>query len=459
MQNQDIEVTKECPICIKKKDSFISCNYCSFGACKPCIKKYLLSSLSEPMCMSCKYIWNNDFLLDKFSKSFIQGKYKKHREKVVFEKEKSLLPTSIEDARIEKLNREMISEINIQNELLERIKHEYQIKKMEIENKKREIYEKYDRNIKDLESKEKKKFIKKCPVNNCNGYLSIRYKCELCDVYVCPDCHEVKNDGKEHKCNPNTIETIKQLHKDTKACPNCSSMIHKIDGCDQMFCVICKTAFSWKSGTIEKGRIHNPHYYQWIRDREDGDIKDDIKDRDNIEENRLGNCEENFISIKMTREIIWYHMQYEQPVEEINRIISIYIKIYRLIQHIQHDTLENQYNVSNDDIKKNNDLRVKFLLNDIDEDKWKTILYKREWKENRIKSFSEIFKMFISVSKELFMEVMNKLKNKKIYNDIIYTQLEIFDKLVNYTNDCLYNVAKKYNVKIPKIIQYELGFK
>jgi hypothetical protein len=32
-----------------------------------------------------------------------------------------------------------------------------------------------------------------------------------------------------------------------------------------MWCIECKTAFSWSKGTVEKGVIHNPHYYQWMR--------------------------------------------------------------------------------------------------------------------------------------------------------------------------------------------------
>ncbi len=38
-----------------------------------------------------------------------------------------------------------------------------------------------------------------------------------------------------------------------------------VHNCDQMWCVECKTAFSWSKGTVETGMVHNPHYYQWMR--------------------------------------------------------------------------------------------------------------------------------------------------------------------------------------------------
>ena len=42
-------------------------------------------------------------------------------------------------------------------------------------------------NNKSGEEKEKKVFIKKCPVNDCEGFLSSSWKCGVCSTWVCPD--------------------------------------------------------------------------------------------------------------------------------------------------------------------------------------------------------------------------------------------------------------------------------
>ena len=56
------------------------------------------------------------------------------------------------------------------------------------------------------------------------------------------------------------------IRKDTKPCPGCGEFSHKIHGCDQMWCPTCKVAFSWKTGQLEKGTVHNPEYYRWMRE-------------------------------------------------------------------------------------------------------------------------------------------------------------------------------------------------
>ena len=111
--------------------------------------------------------------------------------------------------------------------------------------------------------KEKHEFLMNCQAKECKGYLSTKYKCGLCEKYTCSACLLVKEEG--HECKEDDLSTVRLIRKETKPCPKCSARISKIDGCDQMWCVECKTAFSWKSGNIVNGAIHNPHYYDYLR--------------------------------------------------------------------------------------------------------------------------------------------------------------------------------------------------
>ena len=114
-----------------------------------------------------------------------------------------------------------------------------------------------------FKKKERKKFIRKCPDKGCRGFLSIRWKCEMCDKTVCSKCLEIKPTLPkeenctivEHVCNPDNIKTAELLKKDTRPCPSCGEQITKISGCDQMWCPSCKNAWSWNRGVIVHGVI------------------------------------------------------------------------------------------------------------------------------------------------------------------------------------------------------------
>jgi hypothetical protein len=79
----------------------------------------------------------------------------------------------------------------------------------------------------------KRQFVRACPANGCSGFLSTAWKCGLCEIWACPDCHEVKGLDRDapHTCDPANIATAQLLAKDSRNCPKCASMIFKINGC------------------------------------------------------------------------------------------------------------------------------------------------------------------------------------------------------------------------------------
>lgn len=99
----------------------------------------------------------------------------------------------------------------------------------------------------------------------CGGDV-VDLKCERCNVEHCDRCHS--ENVSDHQCFPEAANEFKLLKNKCKACPVCKMSIEKEEGgCDQMFCVVCKTTFSWITGRVLKDTEvhHNPHFYEWRR--------------------------------------------------------------------------------------------------------------------------------------------------------------------------------------------------
>lgn len=49
-----------------------------------------------------------------------------------------------------------------------------------------------------------------------------------------------------------------------KMCPGCRTLVTKIEGCDDMWCLKCKVFFSWRQGVVRTDTPHNPDYIDSI---------------------------------------------------------------------------------------------------------------------------------------------------------------------------------------------------
>ena len=265
----------ECDICCEPFNNSsrkcVECEYgiCQYKACVSCIRAYLLTSTNEPHCMECKQPWTAKFML-ALTKKWLTESYKPHREKFLCDIELSKLPETMPAAERYKVGQK---EKGIRAGLIEKLKQ----LKNEIQKVNNEIGASHRRET-DLyraagvagaeAPSERKVFFMSCPASTCNGMLSTQYKCGICEMYACPACHEIiglhKTD--EHTCDPNNVASADAIKKETKQCPGCHNRIYRIEGCSQMWCTGCHTAFDWNTGKKVQGdRLHNPHWLEYQR--------------------------------------------------------------------------------------------------------------------------------------------------------------------------------------------------
>lgn len=301
------ESSAGCDICVDKFTSIqrkpVTCpnSKCDTSVCTRCVKTYLMTNTTDPKCMSCGYKFTTVWMIRELGTGFWKA-FKGALADNAYVTETTWIPGDMEEIQYEKnkvrvkdikkkmselnhhivINRKKISDAKKDvTKKLGRLRGEDRAEKRkelynsivspimdlgismkkeynQLHDKKRELPTKPCRSKKNTEEYVESSFKMRCSV--CpNGFINRHGKCMVCDANTCTKCMTVKN--KEHECDPNDVESVKKIKEDSKGCPKCGVMIHKIHGCSQMWCPECNTVFDWNTGTIQIGGwIHNPDY-------------------------------------------------------------------------------------------------------------------------------------------------------------------------------------------------------
>lgn len=246
---------------------------CAKSACRSCYQTFLCGDdVSVPKCMFCATQFTHSQIQHLgLTKSFLEGDFAKHQQDILFAQEQAMLPAAqaavAHDRLIDDINAQ-IKDVNAQIKQLQALKTDLHLAKNRLIGQGPDNHE------------DVQQFIHRCADSDCNGFVSSAWKCATCDKHTCAHCRELKaeRDDAAHVCNPDTLASVALLKRDTKPCPNCKVLVHKTEGCDQMFCTQCKRLWSWNTGRFEV-HGHNPHYLQWMRQnhaggmpREPGDV-------------------------------------------------------------------------------------------------------------------------------------------------------------------------------------------
>ena len=461
------------------------CIYCGTVYCRACLKQYLATCNDGINCANCAKPWTDDNLLVLLPKTYVEGELRKMKTKHLVEREKQLLPDTMEVAMRYKNQKVIIHDVDQQiDELEAELKqlrtiqtHAYNIRanilsdnntiggvndgEDDVDDNEDEDHVGSD-NVK--KKKDKVHYFKPCPKDGCNGFLSTHWKCGICDTKVCKDCLEIKIDRHDHECKPEDLASALEVKKNCKACPKCHSKIYKVSGCSQMWCTNCHTAFDWNTNKIVINGIHNPHYYEWMHRANANNNhgqEDEEQDQDQARQEGQGGC--NFVNIQ---QII--NMQHEMDRYSSgsgirhggtsrDSDINDLLEFHRRLTEIQARLIQD-FHIPDVELR-NRGLRIKFLVHELDKDEYERQLFLNDKNYLSTRDYNDLHTMVAELGMNTLQTLINEYNNIRTTRhtdgngNMIYrleqsleTCMNQVDELTQFYNQQMTILNKKYKL-------------
>lgn len=423
-----IDISGDCPVCYFDFTSYkrrpIECPFCQTKICKTCVMTYLKEdTYEEAHCMECKKPWSHAFVQATCTKVFWKGPFRDHLRRLTMDRQRNLLVESQEwmghfrllnDA--DEKQRELLEkqyelrkeisalgrEIGRMEMISNRVKHDFQFNdhpSLNVDRLKRGFLGTSEPDVEDDGEDDGKKagghVLKgsECPREDCRGFLNHQGKCEVCEIFVCAKCRQLKKSyiDDSHVCKKEDIDSVAFIKKDSKPCPSCSAPIHRISGCSHMWCTSCKTAFCWNTLKIlNSSQAHNPHMIQWLIQNGGHDPRTG---------RRTGGVDtEVYNSI---RSLTFRH-----------KILSFLPQLWQLRQHFGY--LIRQLNGPYQGCKKLRDWRVAYLRGKLEEEKWRELVIDYRTKADRVQAKCNLYETFMLAADSLIRCRMKDLNTSEI---------------------------------------------
>lgn len=416
------------------------------------MRHFLLELMDDPQCMNpeCRQRLSYPTLVNLLPRSFVTKELKSHREFVLLDRQKALLPSTQDSVTTERERRAHQKRMEVLEDQRERLKRALRQVSQRISEERNGYWHRR------LQTNQPRRaFNMRCADDHCRGYLSEQYKCSVCERHTCTRCHALlparpprqahidvdAEDGQvanptaqqaqqQHVCRPEDVATVELLRRDSKRCPSCASWIFRTEGCMQMFCTHCCTLFDYRSLRVldaKREHVHNPYYTHWLASqresgqpaREAGDIvcggmphaaelhralRSRVPTMQEYDRARVAQLEQrprtNDTTLRTYGSGLTFHRGYRDPDEQIQRILQA----HRAVVHIENVTLL-AYQPRQDE-ENLTAMRVQFCLGDFDEEAWKSKLQREEKARVKKCEVRLVLEMITYVCSDLFRQMV-----------------------------------------------------
>ncbi len=200
-----------------------------------------------------------------------------------------------------------------------------------------------------------------------------------------------------------------------------------VRNCDQMWCIDCHTAFSWATGKQVTGVVHNPHYYQYLRQQNGG-----VAPR-NAGDVPCGGVPAYYEVLSRCRNLSAIQQN------ELTRI-------HRIVAEINDQRIQRYQGAFNEN--DNGDLGTSYLIKEITKEEMKDQLAKREVKRNREMAIRAVLEMFATTGTMM----LNTIANSQQVTVARYQEyVNEFQALRDYTNESLRRIGQMKHCSVPFI--------
>ena len=218
--------------------------------------------------------------------------------------------------------------------------------------------------------------------------------------------------------------------------------------CDQMWCTQCHTAFSWKTGAIEKN-IHNPHYYEWQRKngglaRAEGDVE--------CGRELTHRTTDSILQLIRTRHIGLIDIEKKKKREDDPKYAknaTYYLPIVNRLCEIIRLTIHNVRNelpqYQTDYVRRNQDLRIQYLKKQLSEEQFKWQIQVNNKRSRKNTEIAQVIQLSNTAVTDVVYRIIDDLRKSPANDHHFEAIMREFDEIINYCNDILADISFAYN--------------
>ena len=436
-----------CTLCTEEMidNDRIICPYCSVEVCEPCFQYSLTMELRTPHCIYCKKHYTLEFILSNNAIEWCKKTFLPYMGNLLLEMEMKKIPQFMEPYKMLIQVRVLKSEFNtLKKQYKKNTDSQEWIDQSstlsnQINNLENKLY------FKDVKTRNKKKeekivIIMPCPMENCKGYISDKYVCHLCDQEICNACFQAKSNPNDHQCKRDDIKSATIIHESSKPCPNCYVAIFKISGCNQMFCTHCHTVFDWETLEIDKGAVHNVHYFEWLTSS-----KNDTLTQESM---ACGTIEDVYQALKVQMHHLYLH---SEKLFYLLHGLNGYMDSIFFFNRVVHGELIPYYNRKIDNCDK---YIFDYLDDNISEKSWKKKLISNALQNEFINHLIQILEVYELVSADFLRQLSFQYEQLVEYS-FVEEKLQEFTSFKTHFDKSLDTLCNIFGKDVNKIFDQE----